>query len=126
MLTAAQVHDSILFEPLLEAVAIPNRTGGRPRKRPFSVCADPAYSSHSNRVYCSAHGIRPVIKPSSRQKIKTNLNEQKYQERNIVERCFSWLKEYRRIATRYEKLAENYQAMVTLGCIGICLRRLFQ
>ncbi|EAA4684176.1 transposase [Salmonella enterica subsp. enterica serovar Panama] len=40
-----------------------------------------------------------------------------YRNRNVVERCFGRLKEYRRIATRYDKTARNYLAMVKLGCI---------
>lgn len=44
--------------------------------------------------------------------------------RNVVERCFGRLKEYRRIATRYEKTARNYLAMVKLGCIRLFYKML--
>ena len=46
----------------------------------------------------------------------------KYRERNVVERAFSWLKELRRIATRYDKLARSFRAMVCLACMSRCLR----
>ncbi|KPY07278.1 ISPs1, transposase OrfB [Pseudomonas coronafaciens pv. oryzae] len=45
----------------------------------------------------------------------------KYRERNIIERMFGWLKENRRIGTRYNKLAKTYAAMVTLACSLRCL-----
>ncbi|WP_434526007.1 transposase [Photorhabdus asymbiotica] len=45
-----------------------------------------------------------------------------YRRRNVVERCFGRLKEYRRIATRYEKTARNFIAMVKLGCIRLFLK----
>ncbi|EOK1812477.1 transposase, partial [Shigella sonnei] len=47
-----------------------------------------------------------------------------YCNRNVVERCFGRLKEYRRIATRYDKTARNYLAMVKLGCIRLFYQRL--
>jgi transposase len=46
-----------------------------------------------------------------------NFDRQIYRERNAVERCVGWLKECRRLAARYEKLAENFLAMVTLAMI---------
>ncbi|WP_440864882.1 transposase [Symbiopectobacterium purcellii] len=49
---------------------------------------------------------------------RSQLYRDAYRRRNVVERCFGRLKEYRRIATRYEKTARNYLAMVKLGCIG--------
>ncbi|CAM3282169.1 hypothetical protein PSFL111601_16285 [Pseudomonas floridensis] len=45
-----------------------------------------------------------------------------YKKRNVIERLFSWLKEKRRICTRYDKLASSFKAMVTLACIERCMR----
>ncbi len=50
----------------------------------------------------------------------------KYRQRNIIERMFGWLKESRRIVTRFDKLAKNYAAMVSQACVMRCIRRLFQ
>ncbi|WP_291973469.1 transposase, partial [Candidatus Symbiopectobacterium sp.] len=47
-----------------------------------------------------------------------------YRHRNVVERCFGRLKEYRRIATRYDKTARNYLSMVKLGCIRLFYKKL--
>lgn len=55
---------------------------------------------------------------------RSKLNHDAYRSRNVVERCFGRLKEYRRITTRYYKTARNYLAMVKLGCIRLFYRRL--
>jgi transposase len=47
-----------------------------------------------------------------------------YRRRNVVERCVGWLKENRRLATRFEKLAVNFLALVQLAMIRLCLRKL--
>ena len=49
----------------------------------------------------------------------------KYRTRNIIERMFGWLKENRRIVTRFDKLAKSYAAMVSLACAMRCLRHYF-
>ncbi len=50
----------------------------------------------------------------------------KYRKRNIIERMFGWLKENRRIVTRFDKLAKSYAAMVSLACAMRCLRHFFR
>ncbi|MGG2142845.1 transposase [Symbiopectobacterium sp. RP] len=73
-------------------------------------------------------GIKTVIPRKSNEKLvsdgRSQLDRDAYRRRNVVERCFGRLKEYRRIATRYEKMARNYLAMVKLGCIRLFYRRL--
>jgi transposase len=49
----------------------------------------------------------------------------KYRQRNIIERMFDWLKQNRRIGSRYDKLARSFAAMVTLACTLLCLRQHF-
>ncbi|WP_188868763.1 transposase, partial [Pseudomonas asuensis] len=48
-----------------------------------------------------------------------------YRKRNVIERLFSWLNEHRRIATRFEKLTSSFEAMISLACLRICLRKSF-
>lgn len=55
----------------------------------------------------------------------TRLDRPKYRQRNIIERMFGWLKENRRIVTRFDKLVKSYAAMVSLACSMPCLRHLF-
>ncbi|PHM24072.1 DDE family transposase [Xenorhabdus ehlersii] len=56
---------------------------------------------------------------------RTQFDEQAYHDRNVVERCFGFLKGNRRIATCYEKTARNYLSMVKLGCIRLFYKRLY-
>ncbi|WP_412071886.1 transposase [Pseudomonas fluorescens] len=52
----------------------------------------------------------------------TAIRQTKYRERDVIERLFGWLKEHRRLATRYCKLTISYLTMVTLACCRISLR----
>ena len=71
---------------------------------------------------------RIIIPRKSNEKMasdgRSQLDRDAYRNRNVVERCFGRLKEYRRIATRYDKTARNYLAMVKLGCIRLFYKRL--
>jgi transposase len=55
---------------------------------------------------------------------RAKFDREAYRRRNVVERCVGWLKENRRLATRYEKLAVNFLALVKLAMIRLCLRKL--
>lgn len=95
---------------------------GRPVTRPRKLAGDKAYSSPRIRRWLAARGIEAVIPQRSdeirRRKTKPLKFDRKlYRQRNVVERCIGWLKECRRLSTRYEKLAENFLAMVTLAMI---------
>jgi len=65
----------------------------------------------------NAKRIEGVIPVRKHEKRRFLLNKRAYKRRNVVERCIGWLKESRRIATRYEKLAVHYLGMVKLGMI---------
>ncbi|PQQ35754.1 IS5/IS1182 family transposase, partial [Photorhabdus luminescens] len=71
-------------------------------------------------------GIKVIIPYKSNEKARSDgrvkFDHETYRRRNVVERCFGRLKEHRRIATRYEKTARNYIAMVKLGCIRLFLK----
>lgn len=62
--------------------------------------------------------MRPVIPTRSDQKREESFDKMVYRERNIIERTIGWLKEYRRIATRHEKLGIMYLGMVTIAFIS--------
>jgi transposase len=87
------------------------------------VAGDRAYSCERIRCWLSKRGIEAVIPTRSNQPPEP-LNRRKYKRRNVVERCIGWLKWCRRIATRYEKLAESYLSMVKLAMIQRCNRLL--
>jgi transposase len=117
LLTAGQAHESKSFEALMDTINI-----GR-RRRPNAVAADKGYSYPRIRAWLSRRGIEAVI-PSRADQPTVRINKRKYKQRNVVERCIGWLKWCRRVATRYEKLAESYLAMVKLAMIQRCNRLL--
>lgn len=91
------------------------------KRRGHAVLANKAYSGHTLRNEQKNKGIKTVIPRKSNEKMasdgRTHLDRDAYRNRNVVERCFGRLKEYRRMATRYDKTAINYLATVKLGCI---------
>ena len=98
------------------------RTGpGRPRLRPKRVAGDKGYSYPSVRAYLRKRGIGAVIPTRSDQRRRPGFDKEAYRERNLVERAIGRLKQFRRLATRYEKLADSYLAMLTIGAIRIWL-----
>ncbi|MDD5462799.1 MAG: transposase [Methylococcales bacterium] len=68
------------------------------------------------------YGGTPVIPPRSHRNISRDYDKDIYKERNLVERLFQKLKQYRRVATRYEPLALNYMTMLSLVSILIWLK----
>lgn len=117
LVTAGQSHESTSFETLMDTINI-----GR-RRRPGAVAGDKAYSVPWIRAWLSRRGIETVI-PTRKDQERQRLNKRKYRRRNVVERCISWLKWCRRVATRYEKLAESFLGMVKLAMIQRCFRLL--
>lgn len=81
------------------------------------VLGDTAYDSDEFRDFLIARGSTPVIKPNPTRKKIPPFDKVSYKDRNVIERAFSHLKDWRRVATRYDKLARNYRATVTLAII---------
>jgi transposase len=81
------------------------------------VLADTAYDSDKFREFLIARGSTPVIKPNPTRKKIPPFNKVAYKGRNVIERAFSHLKDWRRVATRYDKLARNFRATVTLALL---------
>lgn len=127
VLSPGQAHESQFAQRLLDGTGI-QRQNGSMKRRGHAVLADKAYSGH---VLCNElknKGIKATIPRKSNEKMASDgrspLDRDIYRKRNVVERCFGRLKEYRRTATRYEKTARNYLAMVKLGCIRLFYKRL--
>jgi transposase len=99
------------------------RPGGRgqPRQRPKRVVGDKGYSSGKVRRYLRRRGIGATIPKKRDERPQRTFDRALYRERNKVERCINRLKQFRRVATRYEKLAVNFLAMVTIAAILIWL-----
>ena len=84
---------------------------GRSRLRPQRVVGDKGYSSRAIRRYARQHGIRTTIPGKRNECGKGPFDREVYQQRNLVERLINRLKQFRRLATRYEKRGANYRAM---------------
>ena len=81
------------------------------------LLADKAYDTNAIRAFLKQQGIRAVIPGKSNRKKKIRHDKKAYKGRNVVERCFCRLKDFRRIATRYDKLAQNFFSAVCLVAI---------
>jgi transposase len=119
VLTAANVHDSKVFEQLLDAVAPIKALGrGRPCKRPKKLQADKGYDFPHCRRALHKRGIRVRIarrgKDSSRR-----LGRHRW----VIERTFAWLSSYRRLTIRYERRADLHEAFLHLACALVCFAR---
>jgi len=86
------------------------------------VLADKAYDADRIRASLREKGAFAKIPPKSSRRSKPYFSTWLYRERNLIERFFSKLKHFRRVATRYDKLAENFLAMVQLASMRLWLR----
>ena len=110
-LTEGQAHDGASAHDMLEGLA-----AGQ------VLLADRAYDSDHLRRTMAARGAWANIKPLARRIDKPAFSSFLYRYRNLVERFFNKLKHFRAVATRYEKHAENYLALVKLAATRIWLR----
>jgi len=116
LLTPGQESDIDQAEKLMEAGAI-RRRSGQWRLRPKRLVADKGYTSAALRGYLHRYHICCTIPRRSNERRRGSFNKQHYRKRNIVERLINRLKQFRRIATRYEKRAANFAAMITIAAI---------
>ena len=86
------------------------------------VLADTAYDSDRLRAAIAKKHALAVIPNNPSRTRKYPLDKQLYAERHLVECCFSKLKQFRRVATRYEKTARNYLAVLTLAAIVLWIK----
>jgi len=120
-LTAGHRHETIMLEVLMEQGAVKRMGRGRPKLRPQRLLGDKAYSSRKIRRYLKRRGIGYTI-PRRCDETRTGpFNQALYKQRNCVERLINRLKQFRRVATRYEKRAVNFQAMIMIAAIRLWL-----
>jgi len=116
LLTPGQESDIVWAEPLMEQGALHRKTGHW-RLRPDRLVADKGYTSQAFRRYLNQKHIRYTIPHRRNEQHPGTFNKALYRRRNIVERLINRLKQFRRIATRYEKRALNFSAMLTIAAI---------
>ena len=122
VLTRGNRNEVPVLGPLL-AGAVANAGGRRPKK----LAADKGYSADRLRDGLVACGIEPVIPMRDNEHLGDRgrwgeFDKGAYRRRNVVERAVAKLKEFRRVATRYEKLASAYCAMLSIANIVLYLR----
>jgi len=133
ILTPGQAGDNPQLLPALDAIRVPRQGPGRPRSRPDEVLADKAYSHPSTRAAMRSRGIRFTSPERSDQLARRaargcaggrppRFDAEAYKGRNVVERCFNRLKQWRGIATRYDKTARNYRGGLLLACLILWTR----
>jgi transposase len=110
LLTAGQVSEHTQAEALIAGFSAD------------FVLADKGYDSDAFVEAIKGSGAVAVIPPRSNRKTPRDYDKEIYKERNLVERLFQKLKEYRRVATRYERLVINYMTMLSLACVLIWLK----
>lgn len=101
-LTAGQVADIMEAEALIEGFETQ------------AVIGDKGYDADALVARIEASGAQAVIPPRKNRTQQRHYDHDLYKDRNLVERFFNRLKQFRRIATRYEKLARNFSSMINL------------
>lgn len=109
ILTGGQVHDVTVATDLIADL------------NPEVIMADAAYDSDKFREQITNQGAGACIKPRRNRKIAIPFDKEQYKKRHLVECFFQKLKRYRRIATRYDKLAKQFLAFIHIACILLWL-----
>lgn len=117
--TPGQRHESVEFETLMANCFLSIHLI---HKRPDSIAGDKGYSSGKIRDSIRRLGVQATIPSRKNESIDTSFDKELYRRRNIVERVIGWLKECRRVATRYDKLTSSYLTFVQLAAMRRLLK----
>jgi len=109
MLTAGQVSDYKAAKPCLEMI---------PASR--YVIADKGYDSTQLREWLEGRGTQPVIPPRKNRKTQYEYDRDLYKQRNAVERFFCRIKDFKRIALRYDRHAHTFLSAIFIAAIIAC------
>jgi len=129
--SGGEAPDGAHLAPLLESIRVPRDGRGRPRSRPDRVLADRGYSWPVYRRYLRRRHIPCTIpERADHRRVRTRrarrgpaFDAQAYKRRDVVERAISRLKQFRALATRYDKTATAYLALLTLATLVLWLPR---
>jgi len=127
MLSGGNLHDSQMFFELVGGLKLKGKRG-RPKSRPDELAADKAYDSRKVREYLRMRGIkgsipqRRVRKRRRRGRPYRFVKERYLRGRCGVDRFFGWLKSFRRLVVRYERLADTFMGFVLFASFLIAWR----
>ena len=110
VLTEGQTHDCTQSATLLVG------------KTALAVIADKGYDDNRTRGIILDMGLEVVIPPRSCRKTPIEYDRYLYRARHAIENLFAKIKHFRSLATRYDKTARNYSAMVAIACMLVWLR----
>ena len=111
VLTPGQAHEAPVFPELMSQGAVKRHGRGRPRLRPGRVSGDKGYRSRAIRQHCRRRGIRVTIPRKSNEHRTGPFDRELYRLRHRVENLFARCKQFRSLATRYDKRAASFRAL---------------
>ena len=111
-MTGGEAHEVKGYDALMELHDI----------NPGRLLGDKGYDSDDIRNDLANRGIEPVIPPRSNRKTPIEYDREAYKRRNLIERCVNRLKQFRRIATRYEKTARAYLSMLSIAAARLWIK----
>lgn len=122
-----------MLAAVIDGIHVARQGPGRPRTRPEVVIADKGYPSKANRGYLARRGVKTAIPDRDDQKANRKkrgsgggrppgLDAELYRRRNVVERTFNQLKNWRGLATRTDKTARNYRAGILIAATLIWIK----
>jgi transposase len=110
VLTGGQTHDVTQATSLVDGDVAAH-----------AVVGDRAYDSDAFIAHVEALGMKAVVPSRARRKVRRSLDVDAYRGRNVIERFFGRLKQYRRVATRYDKTVCSYASFVATASAMIVL-----
>jgi transposase len=127
-LTGGQVHDSTVVDTVMMTVNDLTDADGEPVAWPVYLAGDKGYRADWIDEYLLDLQIIPVIPSKENENRSSRMIEfetDRYRQRNIIERVIGWLKEYRRVFSRFEKTAKNFGGMLRIAFIQRYMKVLF-
>lgn len=111
-MTGGEAHEVKGYDALMELCDL----------HPDKLLGDKGYDSDEIRGDLAARGIEPVIPARSNRKTSITYDREAYKRRNLIERCVNRLKQFRRVATRYEKTARAFVSMLCIAATRLWIK----